>query len=40
MTKWQVAWAIIQLLKSILVDSDGDGRPDLFDSSPNDSEVR
>lgn len=31
---------VITLLQQLLKDTDGDGRPDLFDSSPQDSEVK
>lgn len=40
MTKLQLVLMIIQLLKSILVDSDGDGRIDIADKDPNDPDVR
>lgn len=32
--------AILQVIWRILRDSDGDGRPDLFDSEPQDPEVQ
>lgn len=31
---------LLQVVMSILKDSDGDGRPDLFDSAPADPEVK
>lgn len=40
MSKLQLILAIVQLLKSILVDSDGDGRIDIADSAPNDPTVK
>jgi hypothetical protein len=40
MNKWQIAWSVIQLLKKILIDTDGDGRPDLFDSEPENPDVK
>lgn len=35
----KVLYAIIELLK-LIKDVDGDGRPDLFDSAPNDPEKK
>lgn len=40
MTKLQLILMIFQVLKSILVDKDGDGRIDILDSDPDDPNVK
>lgn len=40
MSKWLLITRIIELLMKILVDSDKDGRPDMFDEDPDDPKVK
>lgn len=40
MEKFVLIKAILEIIWRILTDSDGDGRPDLFDSKPNDPSVQ
>lgn len=40
MEKMYLVLEILKLFKWFLKDSDGDGRPDLFDSEPDNSEVK
>jgi len=40
MEKQIILKIVITLLQQLLKDSDGDGRPDLFDSNPKNPEVK
>lgn len=40
MEKLQLIWFLLEVIGKILKDTDGDGRPDLFDTDPENPEVK
>lgn len=39
MEKLKLIWFLLEIIGGILTDSDNDGRPDLFDSEPNNPDA-
>lgn len=40
MDRLKLLWFLLEIVKSILTDTDLDGRPDMFDSEPENPDVK